>query len=265
MKSSCNLQDEIILFCSSFENSPEDRLLHRKIFYLKYGFSKLSRYGYGQSEIDFIEWEIGRGVLNNTSSYCNKGSKWWRKINMQIIYDSELAAKIYSQKLSLLNVSSSVKNWVNYLNNPSSKSWYKAHNSSVIEASLQFSLDIEREPADEKEFIKNVLIRVLFAQALVEGQTFIFGVFGKILANPIFPVVKLLVKREKLYPKTYPVLRKESNKKVNPLWLKRIKKRIQRHIYSEAEKILLQIGYENYNKQEKLKLSHLFVHKQTNK
>ncbi len=195
--------------CSTVENSPEGRLALRKAFYTKYGFSRLAKYGYGQSEIDFIEWEIKRGVLNSTDHNTNKGSNWWRKMNMQIMYDSEFARELFESKSNDLDVYTSIQNWLNYLHTPNSKTWYQAHNGSVTMACYKFSQEIEIESKYEKRFIKDVLMRVLFAQAMVEGRGFAFGTLGKILANPLFPAVKIITGRQKFYPIRYPLIQED--------------------------------------------------------
>ncbi len=154
------IERNVINICSQVENSPAGRLNIRKSFYLEYGFSKLSKFGYGQSEIDFIEWEIKRGVLNGLNDKrTTNGSNWWRKMNMQIIYDSEYA-RLLLENNSTRHVSNSINNWLNYLKKPNSKSWYRAHNSSVMNAFFKYNNEIDHETIYEKEFIKNVLLRV---------------------------------------------------------------------------------------------------------
>ncbi|MCH2032839.1 MAG: hypothetical protein MK202_04880 [Tenacibaculum sp.] len=201
-----SLKNEIYAICAAIEDSPNCRLELRKQFYSDHGYSKLAKYGYGQSEIDFIKWQIQRGVLNTIHCKSKKGSSWWRKMNMQIIFDSELANKIVALNHDFSEIPESVKYWINYIKSPSSKSWYKAHNSSIISASIKFSDEIESESIIEKKFIQDVLIRVMYAQAMVEGKIFPFGRIGSILANPIFPAVKMIIKRPNLYPNDYPLI-----------------------------------------------------------
>lgn len=243
MNSISTLKEEIDLICSTVVNSPEGRLNLRKKFYLKYGFSKLAKYGYGQSEIDFIEWEIKRGVLNDVNDIHKKGSVWWRKMNMQIIHDSEFARLLFETKSNCKSISESVKNWLNYLNKPDSKSWYQAHNGSIINACFQFSKEIEIESHYEKIFIKDVLMRVLFAQAMVEGKEFAFGKLGKILANPILPAVKIITRRQKLYPISYPLT--QENYSSNEVFLEHhIRTFVNKYVIDKNEKKLFQFAAE---------------------
>src|SRR5918996_6318432 len=43
---------------------------------------------YGRSELDFMRWEIERGLLNSPQDRSRPGSPWWRAVNEAIIRDA---------------------------------------------------------------------------------------------------------------------------------------------------------------------------------
>src|SRR5262249_38743582 len=50
------------------------------------------------------------------------------------------------------------------------------------------------------------LYRVLYAQALVSGATFL-GILGRLLGNPVLPAVQIITDVKDFYPKHYPLTR----------------------------------------------------------
>ncbi|SHI43151.1 hypothetical protein [Aquimarina spongiae] len=260
MNSLSLLKKQVDERCQKVENCPEGRLSLRKAFYEKYGFSKLAKYGYGQSEINFIEWEIKRGVLNTIDDANRQGSIWWRNMNMQLIYDSEFARVLTESKAYRSPCCNSVKKWLNYIQHPSPQTWYQAHNGSVIAACIKFSKEVAIESVYEKKFIKDVLIRVLFAQAMVEGKEFAFGKMGKLLANPIFPAVKIITGRPKLYPKNYP-LEQETQAKANGFFIESyLKNMVHKYVLDKNEKELFQFASEAIGHEEIEKIYQLINH-----
>ena len=69
-------------------NDPEARYAMRESFYRRWGKSDDGSVGIGRSELDFMRWEIERGVLRGPSS---GGSHWWRKVNGGLLFDARLA------------------------------------------------------------------------------------------------------------------------------------------------------------------------------
>src|ERR687891_1326493 len=49
---------------------------------------------FGRSELDFMRWEIERGVLNSPQDRSRPGSPWWRAVNETIILDAIEAGKL---------------------------------------------------------------------------------------------------------------------------------------------------------------------------
>lgn len=192
------------------KNDPNGRYELRKQFYKKYGDGEFSEYGYGDSELAFLKWEK-RGLLNPPDTQP-AGSPWWRSVNLEFIYWSELAGLIYSSDLSWgddSNIPVATLLWLDYLKNPGPKTWYRAHNHSIIAAYLKYPGLAQKEILAEQVFINKVLYRLLFAQAMVEAEQFAFGELGELLADPEGFAVDFIVNDLFFYPSTYPLSKKE--------------------------------------------------------
>ena len=197
-------------------NDPEARYDIRKAFYEKYGenlniwrriwafFIKLltGGAGLGRSELDFLRWEIKRGVLNSLDDPRQPGSKWWRDVNLQFIIISETAAEIYEGKNATEPVTHEIQLWLDYIQNRTGISWYRAHNGTILKGYLNCIAQANEESVYERIFMNEVLYRVLFAQAMREGDSFIKGL-GKIVANPMFQAVDIITNIPSFYPDDY--------------------------------------------------------------
>ena len=164
--------EELVLLtqeiCKEIENSPSERGLIREKFYKQYGFKEQDGRSYGRSEIAFYDYEEQRGVMNPIDD-AEPGSHWWRNVNLQFIYFSELAGAMFAEGIVEASAPNPVKKWLDYLNNPTPTSWYRAHNSSIFTAAEQYRDDATLENNIERFFLNPVLYRLMFAQALLEN------------------------------------------------------------------------------------------------
>ena len=196
----------------SVKNSPDKRVELRKRFYERYGFlDEIGESGYGNSEIAFLCWEVKRGVLDPVS-----GSPWWSDVNLDFIFLSELGGLVHAEGLSewVLNHQAdtalqrneflALSHWLSYLASPSSETWYRAHNCSIITGYIKRRSIAYQEDRAEQIFINVVLYRLLYAQAMVEDRS-LFLKLGDILANPALPSVEIITGLPDFYPKTYPL------------------------------------------------------------
>lgn len=203
-------------------DNPEARYAIRKAFYKKYG-ENLSIWGriwvfiiklftngsgLGRSELDFLRWEINRGVLNPLNDPKQPGSVWWRDVNLQFIIISETAAEIYEGKNTTEPITHEIQLWLDYLKSPTGVSWYRAHNGAILKGYLTCVLQACEESVYERVFMNEVLYRLLFAQAMEEDQSFAKGL-GKIMANPMFQAVNIITHIPAFYPDNYPLSEKD--------------------------------------------------------
>ncbi|MFD2200557.1 hypothetical protein [Shivajiella indica] len=201
------LEKEVWRYVETLKDSPEARLGSRKTFYKKYGReSKLFTFGFGDAEIAFLKWEE-RSVLHPPHAVPS-GSEWWSSVNLWFIYLSELGAKAFESGLQKDLLPAPAQAWIDFIVNPSSSTWYRAHNSSIIDGYLKYPEIADKESLPEKVFINMVLYRLLFAQSMVEGD-FLFAKLGKILGDPRGEAVKFITGFDAFYPKHYPMTQKE--------------------------------------------------------
>lgn len=195
-------------YVETLRNDPKARLESRKQFYLTHcPTTNKHRYGLGDSEIAFLKWEE-RGVLHPQNSK-KRGSPWWSEVNLWFIFLSEFGARALAAGLLEELPSGPPKLWGEFIQNPRPKTWYRAHNSSIIEGYLKFFVLAEEESMPERVFINQVLYRLLYAQYMVEGE-FFFSRLGEFLANPQGISVSLITKLDGFYPKRYPMTNKEA-------------------------------------------------------
>ena len=188
-------------------------------FYRRFGFSRElvargaikpsdpdSEFGYGRSELDFLRWEIRRGVLNSLDGRRGpSGSRWWRAVNLSYLYDGELAALGHDAGLDPAGAGAVVGFWLEYMRSPNERTWYRAHNAALV-AAYQRHLDLARtEGRPEQIFLNMVLYRVLYAQSMAEGL--VLSVLGRFMGDPEFPSVDTLVHLPDFYPDDYPLSR----------------------------------------------------------
>lgn len=201
------LTAEVWKYVESMQNSPEARFQSRIAFYQQYGRGTLlDEYGFGDSEIAFMRWEK-RCVLRDPSD-TPPGSAWWSAINLWFIYLSELGAKAHQLGVKKELLPLPARFWVDFIENPTAISWYRAHNASIIDGYLKYPHLAEKEVLPEKIFINMVLYRLLFAQSWVEGDA-LFPRLGKMFANPKGISVDLITHLEAFYPTHYPLTAKD--------------------------------------------------------
>jgi hypothetical protein len=211
------LQEQVKAQVEAVSNDPAGRIAMRETFYRRFGFAnRLQRlasklgidseaYGYGASEISFLRWMVERGVLNPIDG-PHPGSPWWRKVDSVFLYYAQLAAAAVDRGATDLAWSRPVRYWLDYIADPGSKAWYRAHNGSIARGYQQAQPLADAEGKFECEFMGVVLYRLFYAQAMVEGAT-AYGRLGRLLANPRTPSVEMLVHLPDFYPDDYPLSR----------------------------------------------------------
>lgn len=189
-------------------NDPASRFAMREAFYRRWGKSDGGGEGIGRSELDFMRWEMQRGVLRTPSA---GGSHWWRKVNGGLLFDARLAELVEDESPGLASGSTATEHWRTFMRSSDAlawpRLWYRAHNASIASGYVAAQEEAEAEPWSERVFVNMVLYRVLYAEALVEGQA--LGLLGKILADPRMPSVEALLDLPGYYPDHYPMTAEE--------------------------------------------------------
>lgn len=178
------------------------RLALRQTFYRMYGSGP--GYGFGTSEIRFIEWMIRRGGLDSKG-----GSPWWKAVSGMSLYCAELARLACEHQVGELEWEAPVRLWIDYMVRPSERLWYRAHNCSVVRSYIEYAIVAADEQQDEQKFMNSVLSRLLYAQWIVEKWDGLRALSWR-LAHPTLPVIGALLRRSAFYPTLYPARTKRS-------------------------------------------------------
>ncbi len=149
----------------------------------------------------FMNWMVERGVLDPL-----QGSRWWRALNERLLRDScEGLSRVAGHGGS--SSSKTVDHWTSFIEQPTAQTWYRAHNASVVAAYLDHRDLADAENRIERFFLNVVLMRVLYAHALVAAPRLALGRIarcGPILADPRRGTVDLFLAMGRVLPDDYP-------------------------------------------------------------
>jgi hypothetical protein len=161
---------------------------------------------YHRAALAFMGWQLRRGLLNPLD-HERPGSPWWRAINERLLRDTCEA------RLRLLGhpgpaSSPSIEPSVHFARRPSPRTWYLAHNVTIVRAYLDHRDLAERENRVERFFINLVLVRVLYAHALVASPRLALGWLAPLarwLGDPRLDITGMFVSVSRVLPHRYPL------------------------------------------------------------
>jgi hypothetical protein len=161
---------------------------------------------YPRAAIAFMEWQLRRGLLNPLD-HERPGSAWWRAVNERLLRDTcEARSRVLGHPGPAS--SSSVDPSVRFARHPSPHTWYLAHNVTIVSAYLDNRALAERENRIERFFINLVLIRVLYAHALVSAPRLALGWLAPIagwLGDPRLDMTRMFLSVSRVLPNRYPL------------------------------------------------------------
>jgi hypothetical protein len=178
------------------------RLAHE--FYREEG-ATAGRSRYGRAELSYLRWAIDRGVLDPPAAEGG-GSPWWRAISDELLRDKVEAALLADA--SGAASSRAVELWNEFIRAPSPVSWYRAHNASIVAGYIKHDSLAAGELAVERFMMNVVLIRVIYAHALVAAPRVALGRFaplGPALGDPRGRSVGLFLDLHNQFPEGYPL------------------------------------------------------------
>jgi hypothetical protein len=159
-----------------------------------------------RAALSFMHWQVERGVLAALDAEV-PGSRWWRAVNGRLLHDScEMAAR--REGLDGAPSSAAIELWMRFAEAPTARSWYRAHNASIVAAYLEHRDLAERESAVERFFMNVVLLRVLYAHSLVAAPKLSLGRFaplGGLLGDPRLGMAGAFLSLSRILPERYPV------------------------------------------------------------
>jgi hypothetical protein len=161
---------------------------------------------YAHAALAFMGWQLRRGLLN-PFDHERPGSAWWRAVNERLLRDT------YEARSRLLGhpgpaSSSGVEPSVRFARQPSPRTWYLAHNVTIVSAYLEHRALAERENRIERFFINLVLVRVLYAHALVAAPRLALGWLAPIarwLGDPRRDATGMFLSVSRVLPAVYPL------------------------------------------------------------
>ena len=156
--------------------------------------------------MSFMRWEADRGVLNPIDANP-PGSPWWRAMNERLLRDGcEAVAR--SRGLRGEVSSPTIELWMAFIATPTARAWYRAHNASIVAAYLEHRELAESENRAERFFLNVVLLRVLYAHALVAAPRLALGrlaALGRVLGDPRLGMAGVFLSLRRVLPHRYPL------------------------------------------------------------
>ncbi len=185
---------------------PQGRLeLLRRLYQVPVEFDR-GYLPYRRAASAFLGWQLRRGLLNPETDAA-PGSAWWRRVNETLLRDScEATALAFGQPGRPRSPGAAAT--LAFIRDPSARSWYRAHNLSVATAYLVHEDLAREETLIERFFINLVLVRVLFAHAMVAEPRLALGRFaplGRPLGDPRLGMAAIFLSLSRVLPHWYPL------------------------------------------------------------
>jgi hypothetical protein len=159
-----------------------------------------------QAASAFMRWQLRRGLLRPEDG-PDPGSPWWRAINERLLRDGwEGRALAFGHPGT--PSSAAVAALLEFIRQPSAERWYRAHNISVVSAYLDHERLACGESRVERFFINVVLMRVLYAHALVAAPRLALGWLafaGRPLGDPRLGMTGIFLSLSRVLPDRYPL------------------------------------------------------------
>jgi hypothetical protein len=155
-----------------------------------------------RAALSFMHWQARRGVLAPSG-----GSDWWRAMNERLLRDGCEAVALLGGSAGEPS-SHAVRLWLAFGERPTGRSWYRAHNASIVGGYLAHRdlADTEREA--ERFFMNVALVRVLYAHALVEAPPLALGHLApvaRVLGDPRLGAAGVFLSLRRVLPGGYPL------------------------------------------------------------
>jgi hypothetical protein len=159
-----------------------------------------------RAALSFMGWELRRGVLAPASAR-RPGSPWWRALNERLLRDGcEAVARAGGRGGA--PSSATIAPWMEFVSVPSAANWYRAHNASIVAAYLAHRELAEQERRAERFFLNVVLLRVLYAHALVAAPRLALGrlrPLSRPLGDPRLGMAGIFLSLGRTVPGVYPL------------------------------------------------------------
>jgi hypothetical protein len=159
-----------------------------------------------RAAMSFMRWQAERGVLDPLDG-DPPGSRWWRAVNDRLLLDG-CEAMARSGGFGGEASSPAIEFWMRFIAVPTARTWYRAHNATIVDAYLENRDLAELESRPERFFLNVALLRVLYAHALVAAPRLALGRWaglGRILGDPRLGMTEAFLSLGRVLPNRYPL------------------------------------------------------------
>jgi hypothetical protein len=191
---------------AAVRDDPQARLALMRDLYQASGRRNRRHLPYRRAASAFMGWQLRRGLLNPPD--CSApGSPWWRSLNERLLLDGWEARALAlgcPGSPSSLAVAASVA----FIRRPNARNWYRAHNMTIVSGYLNHEDLAHQEGRVERFFINLVLVRVLYAHALVAAPRLALGWLAPIarpLGDPRLGMTGIFLSLSRVLPDRYPL------------------------------------------------------------
>jgi hypothetical protein len=160
-----------------------------------------------RAALSFMRWQAHRGLLNPLDA-SPPGSVWWRAVNERLLRDG--CESVALSGMAGEPSSQAVRLWLEFIEVPTARNWYRAHNASIVSGYLEHPELAEAESSPERFFMNVALARVLYAHALVGAPRLAVGRFaplGRLLGDPRLGIAGAFLSLRRVLPHRYPLAR----------------------------------------------------------
>lgn len=161
---------------------------------------------YRRAVASFMTWQIDRGLLNPID-HPAPGSEWWRALNTALLRDTYEARLLHLQSAGEPSTRGAAAA-LEFVRRPSARRWYHAHNLTIVDAYLEHADLARAEDRIERFFINLVLIRVLYAHALVAAPRLSLSWLAPVaplLGDPRLGWTGIFLSLSRVLPDRYPL------------------------------------------------------------
>jgi hypothetical protein len=153
-----------------------------------------------RAALSFMRWQAQRGLLD--------ASAWWRAMNECLLRDGCEAVALLGGASGEPS-SHAVRLWLEFSARPTGRTWYGAHNASIVRGYLQHRELAETENAPERFFMNVALARVLYAHALVAAPRLALGRLAPLglVGDPRLGMAGAFLSLRRVLPNEYPLER----------------------------------------------------------
>jgi hypothetical protein len=161
---------------------------------------------YRRAAAAFMAWQLRRRLLEPPDAAA-PGSRWWRAVNERLLRDG-WEARALAAGYGGSPSSSGVAAALTFIARPTARNWYRAHNVSIAGAYLEHEALAQAEDRIERYFLNVVLVRVLYAHAMVAAPRLALGPLAPVaplLGDPRLGMTGIFLSLSRILPDRYPL------------------------------------------------------------